>query len=635
MRKKYSISITCAALLATFPNVSQAQIQREVLEPGWLEDCNADGANSVPDCTYLGAYRPLAASQIIVTATARTQRIEDSGKAVTIITSDEIESIQGADITRVLERVPGVTITRNGGIGATTSLRIRGSDNDQVLTMIDGVRVADAGSIGNGYDITNLLPGNIERIEVLRGSNSTIWGSSAVGGVIFVSTARGKTGARLLVEYGSRESAYFSGDASYSEGAFGITAYGSWFETEGFSALASGTEKDGFEQLAGGVNAALEITDQITFRASGRYADGTVEIDNFGDTEDIQNTEQYSGSASLDFDGDAIDLVASFSLADTERLSTSSFGPFISDGNLNRADVRAAFQLADPLTLFAGGYYEWTSFTSNFGGDADLAQRGGYAQLGWSAGGLNINAGARIDDGTQFGSEVSFGADASYALTQSARLHASYGEGYRAPSLFQLFDGFSGNPDLQPEDSANYDLGLEVGERGGAFLFDVTVFQREIENQIEFDNTTFVYFNTESARARGVEFEASLQPTDRLAVLAAYTILGTKLRSGPDAGNAQGRRPGEALTLSVDWQTPLAGLTLGGDLRAVSDSFDRNNNLSVLGAYEVVTLRASLALGERFEIFGRAENLLDEQYQTSAGFNTAGRGVFAGVRAKL
>ncbi len=599
MRKKYMISVSCAALLALVPTVAVAE----------------------------------RSDVIVVSAAGSETPISATGKSITVLTRDEIESVQGPDITRVLERAPGLTINRNGGLGATTSLRIRGSGNDQVLTLIDGVRVADPASIGNGYDITNLLPGNVERIEILRGSNSTIWGSSAVGGVILIDTVQGETGARLSAEYGSRESAYLSGNASYAEGSFGITAYGSYFETEGFSALASGTEKDGFEQLAGGANAYLKISDQLTLRASGRYADGTVEIDNFGDTEDTQDTEQYSGSASLDYNGAGFDATATYSFADTERLSTSAFGPFIADGNLNRGDLRTTIALAEPVTLYTGGYYEWTNYSTNFGGDADLERRGGYAQLGLAQGPLNINAGARIDDGPLFGSEVSLGADASFALSDNARLHASYGEGYRAPSLFQLFDGFSGNPDLQPEDSANYDIGLEVGTRGGMFVFDVTLFQRDIDNQIEFDNSTFVYFNTESVRARGVEMEATLSPTDRLTVLAAYTILDTQLRSAPNAGNEQGRRPDEALTLSVDWTAPFAGLNLGADVRAVSGSFDRNANLTRLDAYELVTLRASVQVTDDIALFGRVENLLDDQYQTAAGFNTADRGVFAGVRA--
>ena len=526
---------------------------------------------------------------IVVLATGTDTPIADTGKAITIIDRDEIESVQGADITRVLERVPGISINRNGGVGAVTGVRIRGSDNDQVLTMIDGVRVADPSAVGNGYDLTNLLPGAVERIEVLRGANSTIWGSSAVGGVILITTAQDQTGAEASIEYGSRDTLYLTGRASYAGERFGLTAYGSWFENEGFSALASGSEKDGFEQVAFGANGRFAITDTLTLRAGGRYADGTVEIDNFGDTEDTQDTEQYSGHASLDYAGDGLEVSGTFSFADTHRLSTSAFGPFIGDGNLNRADLRAVIDLGEPLTLHTGGYYEWTSYTTNYGGDAGMERRGGYAQLSLATGGLALAGGVRLDDGSLFGSEVSFGADASYAISDEARLHASYGEGYRAPSLYQLYDGFSGNPELAPEDSQNYDIGVEFGQRGGLFLFDVTLFQRDIDNQIEYDSTSFRYFNTESVRARGVEMEATLHPTPRLALLAAYTVLDTQLRAGPNSCNEQGRRPGTALTLSADWQTPLAGLTLGGDLRAVSDSFDTNANLVRLDPYEVVT----------------------------------------------
>lgn len=622
---KFLFLLSCVAVSSP----ALAQIERRVEDPKIACPDPDDGEKF---CLFGFG---LKGEVITVAASGRSQALSQTGKAVTVITREEIESVQGADITRILERAPGVTITRNGGIGATTSLRIRGSDNDQVLTMIDGVRVADPASIGNGYDVTNLLPGNIERIEVLRGSNSTIWGSSAVGGVILIDTAEGGTGARASVEYGSRDTLYVNGNASYAEDRFGITAYGSRVETEGFSALASGTEKDGFEQWAGGVNAYVKFGNSLTFRASGRYSDGTVEIDNFGDTEDTQDTTQYSGSASLDYDDYGLDVIATYSFADTERLSTSSFGPFIADGHLDRADLRAVIELLKPLDLYAGGYYEWTDYSTNFGGDAGLERRGGYVQLGWSHRALNLNVGLRIDDGTLFGSEVSLGADASYRIGRNARLHASYGEGYRAPSLFQLYDGFSGNPDLQPEDSRNYDLGLEVGQRGGTWLFDVTLFQRDIDNQIEFDPATFVYFNTESVQARGVEMEATLRPADGLEILAAYTILDTQLRSGPNAGNEQGRRPGEALTLSADWQTPFGGLTLGGDLRVVSDSFDTNANAFRLGSYEVVTVRASLPLSDTIELFGRVENVLDADYQTARGFNTAGRGVFGGVRATL
>ena len=179
MRNFFMFSVCCSALLGAVPVAAQVSSEndREV---------------------FVASARIIPVNQITVLANGFDTVVDQSGKSITIIDRAEIESIQGPDITRVLERVPGITITRNGGLGATSTVRIRGSDNDQVLTLIDGVRVADPASIGNGFDFTNLLPGNIEKIEVLRGSNSTIWGSSAVGGVVLVTQRGGAKLARSL-----------------------------------------------------------------------------------------------------------------------------------------------------------------------------------------------------------------------------------------------------------------------------------------------------------------------------------------------------------------------------------------------------------------------------------------------------
>ncbi|WP_169817012.1 TonB-dependent receptor plug domain-containing protein [Paraurantiacibacter namhicola] len=574
-------------------------------------------------------------SVIVVAATGVAEDIETTGKAITVLDELEIESVQGGDIARVLQRVPGVTLNRNGGVGSTSAVRIRGSSNDQVLTLIDGVRVADPSSIANGYDFTNLLPGNVERIEVLRGTNSTIWGSSAVGGVVLVTTARPRTGGSVSVEYGSRDTLYLSGDAGYAGDRFGITAYGSLYDTEGFSALAAGTEKDGFRQEAFGANGYAALSDSLTLRASVRHADSLVDIDNFGDTADTQDTDQTSLSVSAEAMVDNVEIVASYSFAKTDRVSTSIFGPFIADGSLNRVDLRTRAPVAAGVTLHSGGYFEWTDYRTNFGGDDKLERRGAYAQLDYDAGPLHLAAGARLDDGTLFGSEVTLGADASYRFSETVRARASFGQGYKAPSLFQLYDAFSGNPALTPEESTNFDFGLDFGERGGMAFGAVTLFYRDIENQIDFDPGTFVYFNTGQARAQGVEVEAGFNPVPRLGLQAVYTFLDTENRSGANAGNALGRRPRHSATLAADWTTPLAGLVLGADLRIVGSSFDNDANTVRLDGYEVLDLRVSLPVGSIFEVFGRVENVWDEDYQTAAGFNTAGRGVFGGVRARF
>lgn len=575
---------------------------------------------------------------ITVTANGAPTLIEDTGQSVTIIGQDEIQSVQGADIIRVLERAPGITVNRNGGVGSATSVRIRGSQAEQVLVLIDGVRVGDPSSPGGGYDFGNLLPGNLSKIEVLRGSNSTIWGSQAIGGVILAETAQSETGANVSAEYGSRETYYVSADAALAGERFGFSAYGNYFETEGFSAAAGGTEDDGYRQASGGAAAYARLTEWVTLNVQGRYSDARVEFD-FPpfDTIDVQNTDQYSGAVSLDLDFADFDFTGSYSLSDTKRRNESAFGEFGFDGYAERIELRGNYSASDSVTLRFGGEYEWTNFDSTFDQFSTQEARAAYTQAEYDNGPLSIAAGVRVDDYSAFGSQISLGGNASFDLSDDLRLRASVGEGYKAPTLYQQFGGFVGNPDLVPESATSYDIGLDYGTPDTGLIYaGVTLFTRDTDDQIELDGS-FVYFNIDRARAQGAEVELGLRPTETLQLRAVYTYLETENRTAGSAnqGNDLGRRPAHSLTVSADWETPLAGLTLGGDIRMVGDSFDTNANVTRLDGYEVVAVRASLPVTDRVELFGRVENLFDAEYQTAARYNTPGRGVFVGVRAAM
>ncbi len=228
---------------------------------------------------------------------------------------------------------------------------------------------------------------------------------------------------------------------------------------------------------------------------------------------------------------------------------------------------------------------------------------------------------------------------------QDLRLRASYGEGFRAPTLFNLLSIY-GNAALQPERARSYDAGLEWGAPYGNLHAAVTVFRRDSRNLIAFvscaslnrcaDRPFGLYDNIGLARAQGVEAELGARPTENLHVQAAYTYLETENRTSGTAsfGKDLPRRPAHALTLSADWTTPLAGLALGADMRLVSDSFDNAANTIRLDGYALATLRASFPLTDRVEIYGRVENLTDEVYQTVAGYGTWGRSAFIGIRAR-
>jgi vitamin B12 transporter len=580
-----------------------------------------------------------------------------TGESISIITREEIEEVQGPDIVRLLERAPGVAASRNGGIGSFTGVRVRGAEAEQLLVLVDGVRVADPASPGAGFDFGNLLPGTVGRIELLRGSNSTIWGSQAVGGVLLAET-RDFEGGEASAEYGARDSLYVTAALGLAGERYGLTLAGGFFDTEGFSSAAAGTEPDGYRQWQAGARGRFALTDGLDVVASVRHADSRLEIDGFpapsfalADTDGFQDTRESSGRIGLDYGGERLDLKASFSLSDTDRDTFDpGIGPvptFAAQGRSERAELRGRYFLKpDTIAVAFGGEGEWTRFGSTFDAEQSAEIYGAYAQLEFRARPFALNVGARRDDHDRFGGATSLGVDAAWQLGDGWRLKASVGEGFKAPTLFQLFSSF-GNTALQPEQSVSYDIGIEKGaRRTGRFHAALTAFQRDSEDQVEFVSCFGVadgictgrpfgtYDNVGQARARGVEAEATVGLLATFQAGAAYTYLEAENRTPGSAnlGNKLARRPDHALTVWGEWATPLAGLSLGFDLRMVSDSFDDAGNFTPLDGYATADLRASYDLGA-IALFGRVENVGDAQYQTAAGYAQAGRGAFIGVRA--
>ena len=612
-----------------------------ISQPLWAQDQDADEAAEA-----ITIADPLPDSYITVLANGTREPLDWTGDSISVFDREAMDAVQGADLTRLLERAPGVTLSLNGGPGNFTAVRIRGAEGEQLLVLIDGVRVADPAAPGGGFDFGNLLMGNLAKVELQRGSNSTIWGSQALGGVLAATTgsAPGVTGS---AEYGAHDTFYGTASARLEIGPAALSVQGAHFDSDGFSAAAAGTEPDGFRQSELGARATLDLAHGLSAFATGRYADGRLEIDGFpapdytlADTAEYQDTRQVSGAGGLHYSGEALDVRATFSLADTERANFDpAFGTapgYTTDGTSERAELRGRWRFAEGLALDFGGEREWTRFSTLFDPVRRTAIAGGYAQLDYDRGALHLAAGLRRDEHRDFGGEWSLGADAAYEIAGGWGVTASYGEGFKAPTLFQLHSDF-GNAALQPERSRSYELG--AGFEGANAGFKLTAFRRDTEDLIVFVNLPVspygTYDNIGRARAQGFEAEAHVDVRAGLALGAAYTLLDTEDRTPGSAsrGNALSRRPRHALTATADWQV-IEGLSLGADLRVVSDSFDDAANLVPLRGYEVLTLRASWDASEQVTLFGRLENAWDETYQTAAGYATPGRGAYVGARAR-
>jgi vitamin B12 transporter len=607
---------------------------------------------------------------VVVTANRTPQPIGRIGQSVSVIDSAELARRQTQNIADVLRTVPGVSITRNGGIGTTTSVFIRGADSDQTVALIDGVKLNDPSSPGGGFNFGNLLTGNIERIEVLRGPSSVLWGSQAIGGVINMIT-RPPTEAisvYLRGENGFRNTGQVVGNLSGKAGPLSVSAGAGWFRTDGissFSEARGGTEKDGYENFGANANLNLALSDWLSLDARGWYSDGRVNIDGFppptfafGDLDEESRTRElvgYTGVNAALLDGRLRNRLG-FAYTDTRRRNISLQGAptetFAGNGRNERFEYQGVFDLSDGWQATAGLERETSRFTSSSFGGAPSTGRARidsvYGQLvATPLTGLTLTGGLRHDDHNRFGGATTFGASGVFTPGQSGTIfRASYAEGFKAPSLFQLQSDF-GNQLLRPERSKGWDGGVTQKLLGGTLEVTATYFRRDSNDLIIFiscplprtgicaNRPSGTYDNVSRARADGIELGLSLRPVAALRVQANYTYTNATNRSPGNAnfGRQLVRRPQHSMTALIDYRWPF-GLETGATLTHVGASFDNASNSRKVEGYVLAELRASYPVTERIDFYGRIENLFDEQYETIFRFGTPGRAAYAGVRLR-
>jgi vitamin B12 transporter len=593
-------------------------------------------------------------ADIIVTATGVPQAPEDIGQAVTVIDRQTIEQRQTVALSDLLATTPGVTVSRNGGLGTLTTVRIRGAEGEQTLTLIDGVRVNDPSSPGGGFDFANLLAGSIDRVEVLRGPNSVPWGSQAIGGVVNVTTMQPGYGlqARGNVEYGSDNTLFANGGVSGKSGIVSASLNAGYLKTDGISAAASGTEPDGYRQIGATGRVQIALTDNISLDLRGYYADSRVDIDGFAfvppylpvDDAEYTKAQEIYGYAGLnaDFLNGRLKNRIAFTIADINRdnydPSFSTTTPsFLARGRSERYQYQGDFQVIDQVRLVAGAEHETTRFN-----DGSLFKSRGVTSFYGEAilspvDRLTITGGLRYDDDTAFGGHATWGANAVYTLPTETTLRASYAEGFKAPTLYQLYGPFGlGNPGLRPETARSYDIGIEQKLIGNTLSASATWFHRDTTNQIDYDAGTFRYGNIDRARAEGVEVALNMRPSNTLTLTAAYSFIDAKNRARTDInfGNDLARRPRQLVSASIDWKTPV-GLGVGATVLSVGDSFDDAGNLNRLDGYTIVGLRADFPIGDKLSVYGRVDNLFDEKYTVVRGYGTPGRAAYGGIRLRF
>ncbi|MEL6529511.1 MAG: TonB-dependent receptor [Pseudomonadota bacterium] len=631
----------------------------------WLGAVSALAVSSSPALAETtdrqGAENP-DSDQIVVTANRTQRAISQVGESVTVIAEDEIIARQPSELIDILRTVPGVTFNRNGGIGTNTGVSIRGADADQTLVLIDGIKINDPSSPGGGFNFGPLLVGNIARVEVVRGSQSVLYGSQAIGGVVNLIT-RAPTedlSAFLRAEYGERETAELVGNISGKFGPVAASVGANFIRTDGISAFneaRGGTEPDGFESI--GLNGKIDIAlaDNVSLDLRGFFSDGETDIDGFpaplfafADTNEVSYRTDFVGYAGLNatfLDGRFRNRIG-FAYTNIDRRNfnfDSNAETFSANGENRRFEYQGVLDTGDLAEIVFGAEREESEYRNGALTPA-VWINSVYGQLNLTPfDGLSLNGGVRFDDHETFGSATTFSGSAAYTPNGGETvIRASYGEGFKAPALFQLFSNF-GNPDLLAEESESWDIGLTQTFLDGRAQIGVTYFERDGTNQIDFvscfgstlapclvANAPFgTYDNIDLASSEGWEVGLALQPVDGFDLALNYSKIDA---FDETTGNRLARRPSETASLVADYVSS-DGFGVGTTILIVGDSFDNASNSRALDGYVVADVRVSYSVTEQLEVFGRIENVTDEQYETIFRYGAPGRSVFGGVRFRM
>lgn len=608
---------------------------------------------------------------IVVTANRTATPISKVGLSVSVIDAADIARLQTPGVPELLSTVPGLTVTRSGGVGTISSVFIRGDSADHTVALIDGVKLNDPSSPASGFDFGRLLTGNIERIEVVHGPQSVLWGSQAIGGVVNIiakKPASDSPSAHLQGEYGYRDTVNLVGNAAIRTGPVTISGGATWLRTDGISAFSEkrgAPEPDGTEEFGGNIDVSVNLTDQLSADVRGWYSHSRINIDGyrpdftFGDTRQYNRTREAIGYAGLNWNGlggrwrNRVAYTITNVRRDDYNPDSTPIHQSDALGRNKRVELQSTLDIIEGWTVVAGVERERTLFTiasdygfgaTNLSGSALLTSA--YGQLtATPVKGLTANIGLRNDHHSRFGSHTTFATNAAYTPNGGATvIRAAYGEGFKAPSLYQLYSQY-GNIGLAPETAKSWEVGIVQNAMDGAAQLGVTWYLRKSHNLIDFVTCNGAgdpsplcdyafdgfYDNVASAKAHGIEVEMKLRPTDALLFNFNYSyVKSTDLSTGRDLA----RRPRHKAYASLDYRWPF-GLSTGGSITHVSASYDSPYNSIRNADYVLTDVRVSLPLGRHWVAYARINNLFDTSYETVHDYGSPGRAGYIGLRMAL
>lgn len=586
--------------------------------------------------------------EVVVTATRVEEPVEETTSAIVVIKEDNIKKMNVQFLTDVLRKIPELSLVQNGGAGKLATVLLRGGDSTHTLVMIDGVKVKSTTT--GSLDFSGINVDDIERIEIVKGPQSTLYGSEAMAGVINIITKKGKGKPKVDVslESGSYETYKPSLTVSGGNKKFDYRVTTAYFHTDGISAAKQGTERDGYKNASISGKFGFRPSEKFELELTGKYYYDRTELDFGSSRPDDPNYIQSGNHYMLSGKGkfylvDEWEQVLSLSTAgDSLRYRDPDPWGINSDiaTGIDTIDWQNNIYLSDTYTLTAGAEYREEKGENKGIFDRSVDNKAIYLnnKLKLLKENLIFNAGLRYDDHETFGSKTTYRIGALYNIrTAGIRFRGSYGTGFRAPTLNELFYndtwGSSGNPDLKPEKSYSWEISIEKNIASDRASVSVTYFDQNYKDLIQWVEVapwTWQPQNVAEAEVKGIEAGAGVKITDNIDIKAAYTYLDTEDKA---TGLRLPRRSKDKFNLSL--RLSLKDFSLTTDYIYIDGRYDDTENTKKLASYSLVNLSVSHSLTKNLTLFARIDNLLDEDFEEAGSYGTPGLSIFGGIKISL
>ncbi len=568
--------------------------------------------------------------EIYVSAGLQEININKTGSSVLVLQSDELKA-NVFDAVNLLDSQPGIAMSSSGGVGSQTGIRLRGLSQSYVAVRVDGVDVSDPTGTQNSYDFGGVIPFGFDQIEILKGSQSAIYGSDAIGGVLNFKTNTSntlgkKTDTNLTVGSNNTLAANFKYTQIQDNGSYALSINN--ISTDGYSAKSDNEEADPYSKTEIRFVVDQNISDQLTLGATALYSDEEIDYDGFDHETDHIDRSRAAGSVYASFETGSVTNKITRSFSNTDRYDLNGWNKSF----IGKRDVWSytGQTILNGANVTFG--YENIAEEANIDGQIeDYKETALVSEIIYALGNSSdISLAARQTSSKNYGDDTTFRIASINRHQNELTSRLVLSSGFRAPSLYELFDSFYGNSTFIPETSLNAEIGL-VKKITEATNLSMTIFNNTVDNLIEFNNDTFIYEqNNGSTKTNGLELSSNLKVSDTVTVNADYTF------TTSETGNVKAVRvPKHDLVLAIEKQfnDKFSGLASLRVARDIEDTVWPSN--IQMPNYEILDISLTYDINDKSSVYLQVQNLVDEKYETIKGYNTGGRQVFAGIRASF